>query len=116
MFQSAVNGRVRGLARAWLAVLACGWLVGAGPAAAAGVADGTLLVASPDLADPNFSHSVVLVLRSDASGTLGVIINRPTTLVPAVVFPELAKNVGAYPGKLFRGGPVAAGRLLFLVR
>jgi putative transcriptional regulator len=97
-------------------VLACGWLVGAGPATAAGVADGTLLVASPDLEDPNFAHTVVLVLRSDQSGTLGVIINRPTTLVPAVVFPELAKNVGAYAGKLYRGGPIAAGRLLFLVR
>jgi putative transcriptional regulator len=74
-----------------------------GTSRAAGVADGTLLVASPELADPNFSHSVVLVLRSDDNGTIGVILNRPTTLEPAKVFPELAANIGAYTGKLVRG-------------
>jgi putative transcriptional regulator len=100
----------------WLAVLALALLGGAGPAAAAGVADGTLLVASPDLADPNFAHTVVLVLRNDTNGTIGVILNRPTTLVPAKVFPDLAASVGSYTGKLYRGGPVAPARLLFLVR
>jgi putative transcriptional regulator len=101
---------------AWLALLAAGLIAIAGPSRAAGVADGTLLVASPDLTDPNFSHSVVLVLRSDDNGTIGVIVNRPTTLEPAKVFPELAASIGTYPGKLFRGGPVAPTRLLFLVR
>ncbi len=97
-------------------MVALALLGSAGPAPAAGVADGTLLIASPDLADPNFAHTVVLVLRSDTNGTIGVILNRPTTLVPAKIFPELAASVGAYTGKLFRGGPVAPSRLLFLVR
>jgi putative transcriptional regulator len=109
----AGNGLSRG---AWLVALAVGLLAMAEPAAAEGVADGTLLVASPDLGDPNFSHTVVLVLRSDANGTIGVILNRPTTLEPAKTFPELAANIGAYTGKLFRGGPVAPAQLLFLVR
>ncbi len=101
---------------AWLAALAVGLLASGALPAAERVADGTLLVASPELGDPNFSHTVVLVLRSDENGAIGVILNRPTTLEPAKVFPELAANIGTYTGKLFRGGPVAPTRLLFLVR
>jgi putative transcriptional regulator len=107
------SGGSRGVGLIALAV----WLLAiAAPSAAEDVTDGALLVASPDLHDPNFSHSVVLVLRTDANGTIGVILNRPTTLEPAKTFPELAANIGAYTGKLFRGGPVAPTRLLFLVR
>jgi putative transcriptional regulator len=97
-------------------VFALALLGSAGPAPAASVADGTLLIASPELEDPNFAHTVVLVLRNDTNGTIGVILNRPTTLVPSKVFPELAAGVGSYTGKLFRGGPIASARLLFLVR
>jgi putative transcriptional regulator len=86
------------------------------PASAQSIADGMLLVASPMLEDPNFSRTVVLVLRHDGNGTLGVVVNRPTTLEPAVVFPELATGVGAYTGRLYRGGPVSPARVLFLVR
>jgi len=100
---------------AWLAVFAFALLGTVAPPAAS-VTDGTLLVASPELEDPNFAHTVVLVLRSDTNGTIGVILNRPTRLVPAKIFPELAASVGSYTGKLFRGGPVAPARLLFLVR
>ena len=116
MPESAARGPARTRRTAWLAVLALALLGGAGPAPAASVADGTLLIASPELEDPNFAHTVVLVLRNDTNGTIGVILNRPTTLVPAKIFPELAASVGSYTGKLFRGGPVASSRLLFLVR
>jgi putative transcriptional regulator len=75
-----------------------------------------VLIASPELEDPNFARTVVLVIRNDTNGTIGVILNRPTTLAPAKIFPELAPSVGSYTGKLFRGGPVAPSRLLFLVR
>jgi len=86
------------------------------PLAAQSVGNGTLLVASPGLTDPNFAHSVVLVLRNDDNGTLGVVLNHPTNLEPATVFPELAAGVGAYPGRLFRGGPISPAQLLLLVR
>ena len=103
------------VARGWLAVAALG--VGVGPAARAAdsVDDGTLLVASPELKDPNFSHTVILVLRHDDNATLGVVINRPTSLEPTKIFPELS-DLGSYSGKLYRGGPVEATRVLFLVR
>lgn len=100
----------------WLA-LAAGILgAGALPAAAQDIANGSLLVAAPELTDPNFAKSVVLVLRHDNEGTIGVVLNRPTNLEPATVFPELLDSVGGYTGRLFRGGPIAPTQLLFLVR
>jgi putative transcriptional regulator len=100
---------------AWLAIVAVGWLM-ATPVAAQTVTNGMLLVASPELADPNFARAVVLVLRHDDEGTVGVVLNRPTNLAPAAVFPELTASLGSYSGLLFRGGPIAATRLLYIVR
>lgn len=86
------------------------------PLEAQDLATGSLLVASPQLTDPNFARAVVLVLQHSAEGTIGVVLNRPTNVVPAVVFPELTEGVGNYPGSLFRGGPVAPTRILYVVR
>jgi putative transcriptional regulator len=86
------------------------------PVVAQTIGNGTLLVASPQLTDMNFARAVVLVLRHDENGTLGLVLNRPTNLVPATVFPELAASVGGYTGHLFRGGPIAPTRMLYLVR
>ena len=85
------------------------------PLAAPTVGDGALLVATPAMTDPNFARSVVLVLRRDDNGTLGVVLNRVTSLRPIDVFPELSPALAAYPGTLFRGGPAGAARVLFLV-
>ncbi len=38
---------------------------------------GQLLVASPHLPDPNFNHSVVLIVKHTEEGAFGVVINRP---------------------------------------
>jgi putative transcriptional regulator len=81
------------------------------------IENGTLLIASATLQDPNFARSVVLVLRhDDDNGTIGLVLNRPTNLEPAKIFPELADGVGAYDGRLFRGGPISPTRILTLVR
>src|SRR5690606_16552594 len=77
---------------------------------------GSLLVASPGLDDPNFAQSVVLVLRHDANGTIGVVVNRVTSLTPASVFGELEDLLATYDGRLYRGGPLAPTQLLFLVQ
>jgi putative transcriptional regulator len=70
-----------------------------------GPAAGRLLVATPALADPNFSHAVVLLLDHDEDGTLGVVINRPTSVAVAAVLPDWSAAV-AVPEVLFEGGPV----------
>jgi putative transcriptional regulator len=103
-------------ARAWLAAVALACGVAAPPVAAQTVSNGSLLVASAELTDVNFAKAVVLVLRHDDNGTVGVVLNRPTNLVPTAVFPELAEGAGNYTGHLFRGGPIAPTRLLYLVR
>jgi len=111
----AIYGAARRVSFAWLAAaaIACGT---AAPAAAQTLTTGSLLVASPDLSDPLFARSVVLVLRHDDEGTIGIVLNRPTNLVPATIFPELKDGIGSYTGNLFRGGPTAPTRLLYVVR
>jgi putative transcriptional regulator len=100
----------------WVAAAAVACGLAAAPLDAQTVGNGTLLVASPELTDVNFARAVVLVLRHDENGTIGVVLNRPTNLVPATIFPELAGGLGTYNGHLFRGGPIAPTRLLYLVR
>jgi putative transcriptional regulator len=103
-------------ARLWLAAAAVACGLAAAQAGAQTVGSGTLLVASRQLTDVNFARAVVLILQHDENGTIGVMLNRPTNLVPATVFPELAEGLGSYDGRLFRGGPVAPTRLLYIVR
>lgn len=110
------SARRRGPTRGWRTLLAFGALALGAVASAQEITGGTLLVASPELGDPNFSRSVVLLLRHDDSGAIGVVINRLTSLAPAKVFPELADGLGTYSGTLYRGGPLAPSRVLFLVR
>lgn len=65
-----------------------------------------LLVASPELSDPNFADTVVLLLDVDDGGVLGVVLNRPTPVAVADVLDPWARAV-AVPDVLFRGGPVS---------
>lgn len=67
---------------------------------------GRLLVATPALEDPNFSRSVVLVLDDDEDGSLGVVLNRPTTVAVGEILPPWA-DLATSPHVLFHGGPVA---------
>lgn len=76
---------------------------------------GTLLVASPELVDPNFADSVVLLLDADSDGALGVVLNHPSMLLVADVL-EPWRDVVAEPGVLFRGGPVATDGALAVAR
>jgi putative transcriptional regulator len=46
--------------------------------ALAQAANAILLVAKPDLLDPNFRQTVVLVTQTEDASTVGVILNRPT--------------------------------------
>lgn len=76
-----------------------------------------LLVASPLLLDPNFIHSVVLLIEHDAHGSLGVVLNRPLPLTLEQICEESRLPYAGNPeATAFRGGPVEPQRGLVLVR
>jgi putative transcriptional regulator len=74
-----------------------------------------LLVARPDLRDPNFQDSVVLVMNNLGSAPIGFIINRPTRVGVSHLFPDV-ERLAHLDDKLYFGGPVALESVSFLVR
>lgn len=74
-----------------------------------------LLVATPDLLDPNFAHSVVLVLFPSGGGPLGVILNRPIPATLKDAFPD-EPQLRERTDPLYFGGPVHTAALMFLFR
>ena len=66
---------------------------------------GMLLVATPDLLDPHFVATVVLLLDADDDGALGVVLNRPSPVLVSEVLGDWGDLV-AEPDVLFQGGPV----------
>lgn len=67
---------------------------------------GSLLVATPLLNDPNFGRTVVLVVEHEPTGTLGVVLNRPTEVQVSDVL-EPWGELTSGPQVMFQGGPVA---------
>src|SRR5262245_41615317 len=51
---------------------------------------GRLLVATPDLHDPHFDHAVIYMVRHDASGAMGLVVNVPLGDVPLATLLEQA--------------------------
>ena len=75
----------------------------------------TLLLAMPQLRDPNFSRSVVLLCEHGAEGALGFVVNRPTELRAAdtvALDPPVRGNSGLI---LWTGGPVEPQRGFLLL-
>ena len=62
-----------------------------------------LLIASPQLQDPNFARAVVLVTQTP-DGPFGFILNRPLALTVGEALPDAGAAVAALP--LHFGGPV----------
>jgi len=78
---------------------------------------GRLLVASPQLGDPNFERSVILMLDHGPDGALGVVLNRPTGLpVDEILDVWRDQAQAAPPGVVFRGGPVSPDAVIGLAR
>ncbi|MGE5269532.1 MAG: YqgE/AlgH family protein [Thiohalocapsa sp.] len=93
-------------------------------------AAGQLLVAAAAMQDPRFGHTVILLVRHDAKGAFGIIINRPVAERPLSELlgairdndsPDVAPNAPGTPGdgkaepvagtiRVFFGGPVEPQR------
>lgn len=76
---------------------------------------GMFLIAGPNLLDPNFSQSVVLLVDVDEYGALGVVINRATEHKLTEVIPALQDDAGA-TDRLYLGGPVLDSTISLLLR
>ena len=76
---------------------------------------GMFLVATPQLRDPRFAETVVLILNYSRDGAIGVVVNRPTWVEPEVLFPDV-DYFRRYRGVVYFGGPVARTSALFLLR
>ena len=78
-------------------------------------ANGLFLVAKPSLLDPNFAKTVVLVTQTDEASTVGVIINRPSTLkLQQFLAPEFPTQ--NYRDPIFVGGPVMRQAIVAVYR
>ncbi len=74
---------------------------------------GLLLVAAPDLLDPNFRRSVLLVGEHGEEGAMGVILNRPSAVSVADAVPPLAELVDD-TDLVHVGGPVQPQAIVVL--
>src|SRR6478672_5937357 len=74
---------------------------------------GSLLVAHPNMLDPNFRRSVLFISEHDPNeGALGVIINRPLDRQVADLVTD-TPPAGLADVPVFLGGPVGKNQLMF---
>ena len=74
-----------------------------------------LLVAKPGMMDSNFNQTVVLAVRPDDGGPIGVILNRPSTVELRSLFPD-RPELANRRDLVFLGGPLQPAALLFAFR
>ena len=74
-----------------------------------------LLIATPALADPEFFRTVVFLIEHDDTGTVGVIINRPSHTPVGQILIDW-QDVMSEPAVVFNGGPVQRDGALGLGR
>ena len=77
------------------------------------------LIAMPNLADPNFFHTVTYLCEHNAEGALGIVINRPLNITLREIFQHMdlepaTDTIGDQP--VYLGGPVQQDRGFVLHR
>jgi putative transcriptional regulator len=78
-----------------------------------GLDDAKLLVAAPDLEDPNFQRTVVLVAEHSDEGAMGVVLNRRTDTSVGEASPALSRLVDGEE-LIHVGGPVQPNGVVVL--
>lgn len=84
-------------------------------AQAPGVANGVFLVAKPQLSDPNFRETVILVTQIADGTTLGFVINRPGPRSLAQILPD-NETLKRFTEPMYVGGPVERPGLFAVFR
>ncbi|MBV8782667.1 MAG: YqgE/AlgH family protein [Gammaproteobacteria bacterium] len=86
---------------------------------AAGSLTNYLLIAMPQLTDPNFAHTVALICEHTAKGALGIVLNKPLPMKLSDVLSQMqlepsSERIALQP--VLRGGPVHTDRGFVLHR
>src|ERR1019366_238788 len=76
---------------------------------------GKLLVAGRDSRDPLFAETVILLVRYDHDGTVGLAINRGTSL-PISRALQTLKGTSGRSDPIYMGGPVETRNILALLK
>jgi putative transcriptional regulator len=87
------------------------------PRSGPGSLAGQLLVATPEMQDARFARTVIYMVRHDASGAQGLVVNRPLREIPlAVLLEQTGMESKGVQGtvRLHAGGPVEALRIFVL--
>lgn len=74
---------------------------------------GALLVATPELGDPNFRRTVVYLVAHGDDGSVGIVLNRPSETAVHNVLPEWAPYA-IKPQAIYVGGPVQTNAAMCL--
>jgi len=71
------------------------------------------IIAMPNLADPNFFHTVTYLCQHNEEGALGIVINRPADMKLGEIFQQMnipITSLSAAEIPVFAGGPVQQER------
>lgn len=75
----------------------------------------TFLIAVPQLGDPHFFRGVVLVLEHGEEGSMGLILNKPSSLAYSTFFKSQSMRYkGDQKALVYQGGPVQTDRAFLL--
>lgn len=70
---------------------------------------GSVVIAQPFWQDEKYKRSVIMILEHDATGSVGMIMNKQSTLCMHDVLPELETGL-----PLFYGGPYSGGTISYI--
>lgn len=73
---------------------------------------GDLLISEPFLADPNFMRTVILLCEHNDEGSIGFILNKPSSMT----LEDVVKDFKGVRQEIFIGGPVQQDTLHFIHR
>jgi putative transcriptional regulator len=98
--------------RKWFRLLAALPLLWAGAARAQDALVGQLLIASPQITEAVFSHTVILIVQHTDQGALGIVINQPFEQKSITsLLADTGKKDDSVQGSIevFAGGPMEPG-------
>ena len=74
-----------------------------------------LLLSMPQMNDPNFAQTVVLLCQHNEDGAFGLVINRPITTTARVVSQDEPEEMAEHELEVWVGGPVEPERSWILL-